>query len=121
MKDTSKRKSYATIISLKAKEGSEFYYRMAAWPAAFEEGMQEAARRHFPLAQYSIYVHGYSTGGPFAMLASQRIPNIAGILGYGTSPFGYMYAETTGDSWNFPFNYLRLRTWRDTARYLYEP
>ncbi len=26
----------------------------------------------------------------------------------------------TGDQWEFPFNHLRLRTWRDTARYLYE-
>jgi hypothetical protein len=31
-----------------------------------------------------------------------------------------MYPAVTGDSWDFPFNHLRLRTWRDTARYLYE-
>jgi pimeloyl-ACP methyl ester carboxylesterase len=65
-------------------------------------------------------MHGHSTGGPFAMMAAQRIPNISGIVGYGTSPFGYMYTEVTGDRWPFPFNWLRLRTWRDTARYLYE-
>ena len=26
----------------------------------------------------------------------------------------------SGDDWEFPFNQLRLRTWRDTARYMYE-
>lgn len=120
VKDTSKRDSYGTIVSLKAREGSEFYDRMAAWPAAFEEAMKETARRHLPEREYSIYIHGHSTGGPFAMMASQRIANVAGILGYGSSPFGYMYTNVTGDQWNFPFNYLRLRTWRDAARYLYE-
>jgi pimeloyl-ACP methyl ester carboxylesterase len=120
VQDTSKRESYGTLISLSAKKGTEFYDRMAAWPVAFEEAMRETARRHLPEAQFSIYMHGHSTGGPFAMMAAQRIPNISGIVGYGTSPFGYMYTEVTGDRWPFPFNWLRLRTWRDTARYLYE-
>jgi hypothetical protein len=31
-----------------------------------------------------------------------------------------MYPVVTGDDWNFPFNQLRLRTWRDTARYMFE-
>jgi hypothetical protein len=31
-----------------------------------------------------------------------------------------MYPLVSGDDWNFPFNQLRLRTWRDTARYMYE-
>jgi len=118
--DTSKRESYGTIVSLSAKEGTEFYYRMAAWPVAFEEAVKETARRHLPEDQFSIYIHGHSTGGPFAMMASQRIANIAGIIGYGTSPFGAMYTQVTGDYWDFPFACLRLRTWRDTARYLYE-
>jgi hypothetical protein len=120
VQDTSKRENYGTLVSLAARPGSEFYYRMAAWPAAFEAAMKETARRHFPDAEFSIYIHGHSTGGPFAMMATQRIGNIAGIVGYGTSPFGSMYPAVTGDSWDFPFNYLRLRTWRDTARYLYE-
>ena len=118
--DTSKRESYGTLISLSAKQGTEFYGRMAAWPVAFEEAMKETARRHLPEGEYSIYIHGHSTGGPFAMIAAQHIPNISGVLGYGTSPFGYMYTQVTGDKWEFPFNRLRLRTWRDTARYLYE-
>jgi pimeloyl-ACP methyl ester carboxylesterase len=120
VQDTSKRETYGTIVSLAAKENTEFYHRMAAWPAAFEEAMKETARRHLPEAEFSIYIHGHSTGGPFAMMATQRIPNIRGVIGYGTSPFGTMYTQATGDSWNFPFNWLRLRTWRDTARYLYE-
>ena len=120
VQDTSKRKDYGTLVSLSAKEGTEFYRRMAAWPVAFEQAIKEAARRQFPEAEYSIYIHGHSTGGPFAMMASQRIPNITGLLGWGSSPFGWMYPVVTGDDWNFPFNQLRLRTWRDTARYMFE-
>ena len=93
---------------------------MAAWPVAFEQAVKETARRQFPEGEYSIYIHGHSTGGPFAMMASQRVANIAGLLGWGSSPFGWMYPLISGDDWNFPFNQLRLRTWRDTARYMYE-
>ena len=118
--DQSKRQDYGTLVSLAAKEGTEFFHRMAAWPVAFEEAIKETARRQFPESDYSIYVHGHSTGGPFAMMASQRIANIAGLLGYGSSPFGWMYPLISGDNWEFPFNQLRLRTWRDTARYMYE-
>jgi hypothetical protein len=121
VRDTSKRQEYGTLISLSAKEGTEFYHRMAAWPVAFEEAIIQTARRQFPDGEFSIYIHGHSTGGPFAMMASQRVVNIAGLLGYGSSPFGYMYPIVTGgDDWDFPFNQLRLRTWRDTARYMYE-
>ena len=120
VQDGSKRKEYGTLISLAAKEGSEFYHRMAAWPAAFEDAIKETARRQFAEGEYSIYIHGHSTGGPFAMMASQRVANIAGLVGYGSSPFGWMYPLVSGDDWDFPFNRLRLRTWRDTARYMYE-
>jgi hypothetical protein len=120
VQDTSKRADYGTLISLSAKEGTEFFYRMAAWPAAFEEAVKETARRQFSENEFSIYIHGHSTGGPFAMMAAQRVPNIAGLLGYGSSPFGWMYPLVSGDDWEFPFNQLRLRTWRDTARYMYE-
>jgi hypothetical protein len=120
VRDTSKREDYGTLVSLAAKEGTEFFYRMAAWPAAFEEAVKETAKRQFPESEFSIYIHGHSTGGPFAMMASQRVPNIAGMLGYGSSPFGWMYPVISGDDWEFPFNQLRLRTWRDTARYMYE-
>jgi len=120
VQDTSKREEYGTLLSLTAKPGTEFYHRMAAWPVAFEQAIKETARRQFPADEYSIYIHGHSTGGPFAMMASQRVENIAGLLGWGSSPFGWMFPIVSGDDWNFPFNQLRLRTWRDTARYLYE-
>lgn len=118
--DTSKRENDGTLVSLAAKEGTEFYHRMAAWPVAFEQAVKEAARRQFPDGEFSIYIHGHSTGGPFAMMASQRVPNIAGLIGWGSSPFGWMYPLISDDDWEFPFNQLRLRTWRDTARYMYE-
>ena len=120
VRDQSKREDYGTLVSLAAKEGTEFFHRMAAWPVAFEEAIKETARRQFPESEFSIYIHGHSTGGPFAMMASQRIANIAGLIGYGSSPFGWMYPLISGDDWEFPFNQLRLRTWRDTARYMYE-
>jgi len=75
VRDVSQRNFYGTIISLRAEEGTEFYDRMAAWPAAFEEAMKETCRRNFQEDHYSIYVHGHSTGGPFAMIATQRIAN----------------------------------------------
>ena len=120
VRDQSKREDYGTLVSLAAKEGTEFFHRMAAWPVAFEAAIKETARRQFPESEFSIYIHGHSTGGPFAMMASQRIVNIAGLIGYGSSPFGWMYPLISGDDWEFPFNQLRLRTWRDTARYMYE-
>ncbi len=118
--DQSKRKSYGTLVSLSAKPGTEFFDRMAAWPVAFEAAIKRTALRHFPEGEFSIYMHGHSTGGPFAMMASERVANIGGLVGYGSSPFGWMYPLISGDDWEFPFNQLRLRTWRDTARYMYE-
>ena len=63
---------------------------MAAWPAAFEEGMIEACRRHFPANEFSVYGQGHSTGGPFICMLSQRIPNMAGVCATENSPFGYI-------------------------------
>lgn len=120
VKDQSKRKLYGTFVSLEAKEGTELYNRMAGWPVAFDEGIQEACRRHLPASEYSIYIHGHSTAGPFAFLATQRVSNIVGVIGYGTSPFGYMYPATGKGTWDFPFTWLRIRTWADSARYVYE-
>jgi hypothetical protein len=108
---------------------------MAAWPAAFEEGMIEACRRHFPEHEFSIYGQGHSTGGPFICMLSQRIPNMAGVCATEHSPFGYLCCER--DKWGGdmgkitgyekvekkgqgrtdPFNELYIRTWRDLARY----
>lgn len=114
----SKRKKWGTLMFLEAKEGTEFYYRMAAWPVAFDEGMRECLARHFPVGEYSVYAHGHSTGGSFVHYLSQRVENVTGILDMESSPFGYLSSKLTGHQWNFPFNYLTLRTWRHIARYL---
>jgi hypothetical protein len=108
---------------------------MAAWPVAFERGMQEACRRHFPVDEFSIYVHGHSTGGPYVSMLSQRVVNIAGVIAIENSTFGYINerkhmwgghvgkiagferAAKDGSAWADPFNDLYVRTWRDLARY----
>ena len=116
---------YGTMVLACAKEGTEFYNRMASWPAAFEEGGQALMAKHLPASDYSIYIHGHSTGGPFSFLFSQRVGNIVGVVGIENSPFGYIMriqmrsdgdpgGRTVGD---LPFECLNIRTWRDRARY----
>jgi hypothetical protein len=135
VEDNSKRMKYGTRRLARAKPGSRFYDRMAAWPAAFEQGMQEACRRHFPVDEFSIYVHGHSTGGPYVSMLSQRVANIAGVIAIENSTFGYINerkhmwgghvgkiagferAARDGAAWQDPFNDLYIRTWRDLARY----
>jgi hypothetical protein len=127
---------YGTRTSARAKPGSRFYDRMASWPVAFEEGMKEACRRHFPVGEFSVYVHGHSTGGPYVSMLTQRVPNIAGVIAIENSSFGYINekkhqwgghvgkiegfaaaAPKSTESWKDPFNDLYIRTWRDLARY----
>jgi hypothetical protein len=135
VKDPSKRNRYGTRTLARAKPETNFWYRMAAWPAAFEEGMIEACRRHFPEKEFSVYGQGHSTGGPFVCMLSQRIPNMAGVCATEHSPFGYLCCDR--DKWGGdmgkitgyervekkskgrtdPFNELYIRTWRDLARY----
>jgi len=136
VRDTGKRMKYGTRTSARAKLGTRFYDRMASWPMAFEEGMKEACRRHFPLGDFSIYVHGHSTGGPYVSMLSQRVANIAGVIAIENSTFGFInekkhqwaghvgkiegyktVAEKSSESWKDPFNDLYIRTWRDLARY----
>jgi hypothetical protein len=122
-RELSRRRRWGTLFLACAKEGTTFYHRMAGWPVAFEEGGRELLRRLLPENEYSIYAHGHSTGGPFAMIFSQRVPNIRGIAGMESSPFGAMYGEMTrkeqgiAEPWDADFNCLRIRSWRDTARY----
>lgn len=111
------RRKRGTVFLAKAKEGTEFYCRMAGWPVAFEVGGIELCKRHFPPEEYTVYGHGRSTGGPFINMLSQRIPNFAGIGAMENSPFGYIYAAMTGQYWKYPFYCLAMRTWRDIARY----
>jgi hypothetical protein len=114
--DPSKRAKWGTLFFLRAKEGSEFYDRMAAWPAAFDAAMREVCKRAFP-GDYTVYVHGHSTGGPFVHMLLQRLENAGGLLGMESSPFGAIYGRMLGMTWDFPFNYLTVRTWRHIAKY----
>jgi len=134
-KDLSKRFRYGTRTVARAKPETPFYYRMASWPPAFEEAMKDANRRHFPEAEYSIYVHGHSTGGPIVSMLTQRVSNIVGVIAIENSTFGYIdekkhawsgsLGKITGydrvtkkeDPRQDPFNELYLRSWRDLARY----
>ena len=132
--DASMRNKYGTRTLARAKPGTRFYDRMAAWPAAFEDAMIEACARHLPPAEFTIYAHGHSTGGPFVAMLSQRVPNIAGLVALENSVFAYIGdekervmgfgaiegleapAESAGVLGDL-FNDLYIRTWRDTARY----
>jgi hypothetical protein len=135
IRDTSMRMRYGTRTVARAKPGTMFYDRMAGWPVAFEEGMKDAMRRHFPPDEYSIYVTGHSTGGPIVFMISQRVDNIAGVIAVENSPFGFIQEQqhnwsgalgkiggfervaTTPAPRQDPFNELYIRTWRDRARY----
>ena len=133
--ETSLRDRYGTRTLARAKRGTMYYHRMAAWPAAFEDGMLAACRRHFPEGEYSVYAHGHSTGGAFTAILSQRLPNMAGQTEVETAPIGeinrlkHAWSGSLGkikgfdkgavgkDGLEDPFTDLYLRTWRDRARY----
>lgn len=136
VKDLSLRSRYGTRVLARAKPGTRFEARMAGWPAAFEDAMREACRRHLA-ADHSVFVHGHSTGGPFVSMLSQRVDNIDGILAIENSPFGYIQERSRLYTGNLeraaagrpertlqearrtdPFNELSIRTWREEARYL---
>lgn len=135
VKDSSIRERYGTRTVLHARPGTDFWYRLAGWPAAFEEGGKQAMARNLPEGEFSIYVHGHSTGGPFVFMLSQRVPNVAGVMAVENSAFGYINEAklavtgslgTIGDfekrvtetSRTDPFYELYVRTWRDKARYI---
>ena len=115
--DISLRARYGTRTNARARPGSRFYDRMAAWPGAFESAMKEICAREFPVDQWSVHVHGHSTGGPFVHMLTQRVANVVGVVGIENSPFGAIYQKMIGIEWNGPFNDLLIRTWRDIARY----
>jgi hypothetical protein len=135
VRDTTMRARYGTRILARAKPGTVFWHRMAGWPAAFEDAMIESCRRHFPADDFSIYVHGHSTGGPFVSYLTQRVANIAGEIeieagsigviaqakhawsgNLGKVP-GFERVTSEPDPRHDPFNELYLRSWRDLARY----
>jgi hypothetical protein len=111
------REIYGTRTYAAAKPDTPFYYRMAAWPKAFVEAMLDICARHFPPDEWTIYVHGHSTGGPFVHTLLQRVANVNGLIGIENSSFGAFYNKMTGHDWPTPFNYLLVRTWRELARY----
>ena len=136
IKDTTVRAREGTRILARARPGTRFYDRMAAWPAAFEDAMKETCRRHFPDG-FVILAHGHSTGGPLVSMASQRIPNLVGVLSIESSPFGYIQERARLYTGNLErravglddrtrdqarrrdrFEDVQIRTWRDKARYL---
>jgi hypothetical protein len=137
VKDVSMRRRYGTRALARARPGTLFHARMAGWPVAFEDGMKDVMRRQFPSEDFSIYVTGHSTGGPFSFMICQRVANIAGVIGCENSPFGFICEEqqhnwsgafgnvsatgerstTRPEPRSDPFNDLLIRTWRDRARY----
>ena len=135
VRDTSMRARYGTRTLARAKEGSVFYDRMAAWPVAFEEAMIEACRRHFPVEEWAVFTHGHSTGGAFSAMLAQKVANVAGQTEVETAPIGFINAAKHGWSGSLGkigsfervitearprsdrFTDLYIRTWRDLARY----
>lgn len=121
--DATRRERWGTLVLACAKPRSLFYDRMAAWPAAHEQGARELIQQYLPQSDFSVYIHGHSTGGPMSMMLTQRVPNIVGVLGMESSPFGALYGTMTrelqgmAEPWPMNFNCLRIRSWRDTARY----
>jgi hypothetical protein len=115
--DPVKRAKWGTLTFAAAKPGTEYHDRLAAWPAAFEAGMRAVCARDFPEGEFSVYVHGHSTGGPFAHMILQRIPNVAGLIGAETSSFSHIFRAGIGIEWTHPFNYLAIMGWRNIAMY----
>ena len=115
--DDDHREIYGTRRYAVASPGSQFYLRMASWPKAIVEAMKDICARHFPPDEWSIYVHGHSTGGPFVHTLMQRCENVRGLIGVENSPFGWMFNKMTGHDWATPFNYVLVRDWRELARY----
>ena len=115
--DAAMREIYGSRKYARAKQGSNFYYRMAAWPVAFEEGMLDICRRHLPVGEYSVFTHGHSTGGPFSHYLLQRIENGKGLIGIENSPFAFIFRKMSGHDWPTPFDHVLIRNWRELARY----
>lgn len=115
--DENHRDVYGTRSYAAAKPGTVFYERMAAFPKAFVDAMIDICARHFPPEEWTIYVHGHSTGGPFVHTLLQRVENVNGLIGIENSSFGEFFHRMTGRDWPTPFNYLLVRSWRELARY----
>jgi hypothetical protein len=119
--DESMRGRYGRRTVAKALPGTRFRDRLAASPLAMEAACRTAMTRQFAETDYSIYIHGHSTGGPLQFMMSQRVPNIEGVLAIEHSPFGYIneakHAWAGSAKRVDAFDELYIRTWRDLARY----
>ena len=115
--DDSHREIYGTRRYAVAKPETLFYLRMASWPKAIVDAMMDICARQFPPEEWTVYVHGHSTGGPFVHTLMQRCENVRGLIGIENSPFGWLFNKMTGHDWPTPFNCLLVRNWRELARY----
>ena len=133
--DESMRARYGRRTVAKAQPGSVFRDRLAASPIALEAACRHSMEGELPEDEFSIYLHGHSTGGPLQFMMSQRVANIQGVLAIENSAFGYIneqkhawsgaVGKTKGQNdlvkaakpRSDPFDELYIRTWRDTARY----
>ena len=133
VQDTAHRAQYGTRFLVCAKPDTALWHRLASWPVAFDEGMRELCRRHFPEGDFSIYVHAHSAGGSLGCILMQRVPNVAGAVAMEDSQFGYI--NVARDRWSGgmgrvagyeppkvafkpradPFNELYLYDWRYKA------
>lgn len=134
-RSTMNRLRYGTRTLARAKPGSMFWHRMAAWPVAFEKAMMVACERHFPVSDYAVHAHGHSTGGAFSARLPQLVENVVGQTELETAPIGYINevkhdwsgalgkigtyerVSTSTHRRTDAFNELYIRTWRDLARY----
>jgi hypothetical protein len=132
---TMNRLRYGTRTLARAKPGTIFWHRMAAWPAAFEQAMIVACERHFPPRDFAVHAHGHSTGGAFSAKLPQLVENVVGQTELETAPIGYInevkhdWSGALGKIGGYErvatsphrrtdaFNELYIRTWRDLARY----
>jgi hypothetical protein len=111
------RAKYGTLFFARAKPGTRFYDRLAAWPIAYQDAYKEVCRRFLDEDTFSIYCSGASTGGHQAHMMLQRVPNIVGLVGAETSAFGSIFSKMLDQGWPFDFDMMTVRTWRDVARY----
>jgi hypothetical protein len=115
--DEKNRAKYGTLFFLKAREGSRLYDRLASWPGAYEQAIATVMGENFPEESFSVYASGHSTGGPMTHMMLQRVPNVVGLVGAESSPYGAIFSKMLDQPWDYPFNWCTVRTWRDVARY----
>jgi hypothetical protein len=116
VQDESARLKYGTLIMGYAKENTIFHARMSGWPVAFEEAGRTMIAKHMPSSEFSVYLHGRSTDGPFSFLLTQRVPYVVGVIVMENTPFGHIFRIQSRPSGNadgltygeiVPFNCLQ--------------